>query len=203
MMVLPQRYDAVTRCWWTGPAGAGAEPFGPTVWAFGTYSAGGPSTTHRERSTVGTVMQDSFGLDDHARLALEVAQHAALANGDAHCGTEYLLYGLVATARGEIVELMELFALNTLRVDRAIERIMEERHASGVFEQGPPTLSLRARAALSTPRLDGKGPTGAFELLHGLLAEDDSGACRVLRSLGVHPDEARRLVAYGIRLGGR
>ncbi len=144
-------------------------------------------------------MPEEFDLDDHARLALDVAQHAALANGDAHCGTEYLLYGLVATARGEIVELMELFALNTLRVDRAIERLMEQRHAAGVFESGPPILSSRARAALATPRLDNNGPTGPFELLHGLLADSDSGACHVLRGLGVQPEEALRLIAYGMR----
>jgi len=72
-------------------------------------------------------MEEEFSLDDHARLALDVAKHAALANGDSQCGTEYLLYGLVATARGELTELIELFALNTLRIDRAIERLLEQR----------------------------------------------------------------------------
>ena len=39
-------------------------------------------------------MEDVFDLDEQARLALDVAQHAALANGDNHCGTEYLLSGV-------------------------------------------------------------------------------------------------------------
>lgn len=142
---------------------------------------------------------DPFALDDHAQLALEVAKHAALANGDSRCGTEYLLYGLVATARGDMVELIELFALNTLRVDRAIERILEARPAADPLAPRSPDLTERAIAALSTPRLDGKGPTGSFELLHGLLLDDGSGACVVLRDLGVQPEEARRLVSYGIR----
>lgn len=144
-------------------------------------------------------MEEHFELDDHARLALEVAKHAALANGDARCGTEYLLYGLVATARGDIVELIELFALNTLRVDRAIERMLEQRDPQPADAVRTPVLTERATAALRTPRLDGSGPTGSFELLHGLLSDDASGACDVLRDLGVQPTEARRLVSYGIR----
>lgn len=137
-------------------------------------------------------------LDDHARLALDVAKHAALANGDSLCGTEYLLYGLVATARGELTELIELFALNTLRIDRAIERLVEKRPTT-LVSFADPKLTDRAIAALRTERIDGNGPTGTFELLHGLLVDDGSGACAVLRDLGVQPDEARRLVSYGIR----
>jgi len=144
-------------------------------------------------------MEAAFNLDEPAQLALDVAKHAALANGDSHCGTEYILYGLVATARGELVELTELFALNVLRIDRAIERIMEERAAAGTLERGEPVLSLRAHRALSVARIDGSGPTGPFEVLHGLLEDDESGACRVLRTLGVQPPEARQLVAYGLR----
>ncbi len=143
-------------------------------------------------------MQDEFALDDHTRLAYDVAKHAALANGDSQCGTEYLLYGLVATARGELTELIELFALNTLRIDRAIERLVEQRMET-LASFSDPKLTERARAALLTPRIDGTGPTGTFELLHGLIADDESGACAVLRDLGVQPGEARRLVAYGIR----
>ncbi len=142
---------------------------------------------------------EPFDLDDQAHLALDVARHAALANGDAHCGTEYLLYGLVATARADVAELTELFALNTMRVDRAIERLLEQRQLAGVSLAGPPQLSIRATQALQTPRIDGGGPTGPFELLHGLLADDASGACRVLTDLGVAPDEVRRLVSYGLR----
>jgi hypothetical protein len=144
-------------------------------------------------------MEEQFNLDEATQLALDVAQHAALANGDGHCGTEYLLYGLVATARGDLVELADLFALNVLRVDRAVERLLEDRELNGTSSSGPPVLSLRARDALATPRLDGLGPTGPFELLHGLLNDDGSGACRVVRDLGVNPDEIRRLVGYGIR----
>lgn len=143
-------------------------------------------------------MEEELTLDDHARLALDVAKHAALANGDSRCGTEYLLYGLVATARGELTELIDLFALNTLRIDRAIERLVEARPETlGSFAD--PMLTERAHAALLTKRLDGDGPTGTFELLHGLLLDDNSGACAVLRDLGVQPSEARRLVSYGIR----
>ncbi|MFT7475105.1 MAG: hypothetical protein ACI81L_002039 [Verrucomicrobiales bacterium] len=142
-------------------------------------------------------MEEQLSLDNHAQLALEVAKHAALANGDSRCGTEYLLYGLVATAHGEIVELIELFALNTLRIDRAIERLLELR-PDDLASFAEPKFTSRAIDALQTPHLDG-GPTGLFELMHGLLVDDQSGACAVLRDLGVQANEARRLVAYGMR----
>lgn len=143
-------------------------------------------------------MHEEFLLDDHAALALQVARHAALANGDDRCGTEYLLYGIVATARDEISELAELFALNTLRIDRAIEQMMDAR---GVVPSPAvePFLTERATTALRTPRIDANGPTGLFEVLHGMLLDNDSGACQVLRQLGVQPFEARRLVSYGLR----
>lgn len=144
-------------------------------------------------------MNQQFHLDDQAQLALDVARHAATANGDSHCGTEYLLYGLVVTAVGELSELTELFALNALRVDRSIDRLIEWRKEQGLFSEGVPQVSQRALQALSIPRVDGKAPTGVFEVLHGLMLDDDSGACRVLRDLGVQPQEARRLTAYGIR----
>jgi hypothetical protein len=144
-------------------------------------------------------MNEQFHLDDQAQLALEVAHHAAVANGDGHCGTEYLLYGLVVTASSDLTELVELFALNALRVDRSIDRLIDRRKDAGTFAESAPILSLRAQHALCTPRLDGRAPTGVFEVLHGLLADDDSGACHVLRDLGVSPAEARRLTAYGIR----
>lgn len=143
-------------------------------------------------------MESQFSLDDPAHLALDVAQHAAMANGDSMCGTEYLLYGIVATARGDIVDLIDLFALNTLRVDRAIERLVAKRGIDPM-NRGRPSLTRRAEQALQTERLDGLGPAGIFEIFHGLLTDDASGACAVLRDLGVQPAEARRLVSYGIR----
>jgi len=143
-------------------------------------------------------MESQFLLDDPANLALDVAQHAAMANGDSMCGTEYLLYGIVATARGDIVDLIDLFALNTLRVDRAIERLVAKRGIDPM-NRGRPALTRRAEEALQTQRIDGVGPAGVFEVFHGLLADDSSGACSVLRDLGVQPAEARRLVSYGIR----
>lgn len=143
-------------------------------------------------------MESQFSLDDPAHLALDVAQHAAMANGDSMCGTEYLLYGIVATARGDVVDLIDLFALNTLRVDRAIERLVAKRGIDPM-NRGRPALTRRAEQALQTERLDGTGPSGVFEILHGLLVDDSSGACSVLRDLGVQPHEARRLVNYGIR----
>lgn len=143
-------------------------------------------------------MHEDFSLDDSAALALQVARHAALANGDVRCGTEYLLYGIVATARDEISELVELFALNTLRIDRAIEQMIEIRGMvpSSAVE---PRLTDRAITALEIPRIDGNGRTGIFEVLHGLLLDEESGACQALRQLGVQPYEARRLVSYGLR----
>jgi hypothetical protein len=137
-------------------------------------------------------------LDDAAKLALDVALGTAAALGDHLCGTEYLLLGIFATARGEMAEVGELFVLDELRIERAIQKV-RDGHFSGAEYDGDPPLSARASAAAVTKRHDGSGPTGVFELLAGSLTDDDSGACRVLRELGVRPEEVRRLAAYGTR----
>jgi hypothetical protein len=137
-------------------------------------------------------------LDDAARLALDVALGTAAALGDHLCGTEYIMLGIFATARGEISEVGELFVLDELRIERAIQKI-RDGHFSGAEYDGDPPLSPRARIAACTKRHDGTGPTGVFELLAGVLADDNSGACAVLRELGVRPEEVRRLAAYGTR----
>lgn len=144
-------------------------------------------------------MDDVFAdLDDAARLALDVALGTAAALGDHLCGTEYLLLGIFATARGEMAEVGELFVLDELRIERAIQKI-REGHFCGAEYDGDPPLSPRALAATRTKRHDGTGPTGVFELLAGVLADDESGACQVLRELGVRTEEVRRLAAYGTR----
>jgi hypothetical protein len=137
-------------------------------------------------------------LDDAARLALDVALGTAAALGDHQCGTEYLLLGLFATARDEMAEVGELFVLDELRIERAIQKT-RDGHFCGAEYDGDPPLSARAIAAARTRRHDGTGPTGTFELLAGALADDDSGACQVLRELCVRPEEVRRLAAYGTR----
>lgn len=141
----------------------------------------------------------SFDLDAAGRLALEVALGTAGAIGDDRCGTEYLLFGVIATATGDVAELASLFALDTLRIERAINHLRSHRYSLEHDGPGDPPLSPRAEHALRTRRADGPGPTGPFEILHGALADDSAGACQVLRELGVRPDEVRRLVAYGIR----
>jgi hypothetical protein len=137
-------------------------------------------------------------LDEPARIAIDVALGTAAALGDHECGTEYLLLGIFATARGEMSEVGELFVLDELRIERAIQKL-REGNFNGAEYDGDPPLTTRARRAARTKRFDGSGPTGVFELLSGALDDDVSGACQVLRELGVRPEEVRRLAAYGTR----
>ena len=139
------------------------------------------------------------GLDDAARVSVEVAMGAAGALGDRQCGTEYLLYGLFATARGELSDIAELFALDSLRIERAVAKLREPFTCDGSAYDGDPSFSTRAVAAMRTLRHDGTGPTGPFELLYGILEDPRSGASAVLRDLGVRPEEVHRLAAYGRR----
>lgn len=137
-------------------------------------------------------------LDDAARLALDVALGTAAALGDSQCGTEYLLFGIFATARGEMAEVGELFVLHELRIERAIQKL-RDGNFNGAEYDGDPPLSRRACVASRSKRFDGTGPTGVFEMLSGALEDDASGACAALRELGVRPEEVRRLAAYGTR----
>ncbi len=143
--------------------------------------------------------QDRFTLDEDAQEALLAAHEVATSLGDDQCGTEHLLFGVMATANEETAELRELFALDSLRVERAIQRLAQHRFSLDVADGAELPLSARAAKTLGTMRADGAGPTGPFELLHGMLRDDASGACQVLRALGVRPEEVRRLAAYGTR----
>jgi hypothetical protein len=142
---------------------------------------------------------ERYDLDDAGRLALDVALGTAGAIGDEQCGTEYILFGVIATAAGDMAELASLFALDSLRIERAINKLYQHRYSLSHDGPGDPPFSARAAHAVRTQRADGSGPTGPFELLHGALGDNASGASQVLRELGVRPDEVRRLVGYGIR----
>lgn len=138
-----------------------------------------------------------FQLDAGARMALDVALGTAGAMGDERCGTEYLLFGLVATAEAEVAELMELFALDTLRVERAIGTIRSE---SRIVEDVPledPPLSPRAQIAIDGQPLSGGERRTPFDLLVAILHDPRSGAATVLRRLGVKVGEVRRLAELG------
>ncbi len=136
-------------------------------------------------------------LDAGARMALDVALGTASAMGDERCGTEYLLFGAVATASGDMAELCELFALDTARLERAIVAIRGHRfEPSGEGHVDPP-MSPRAELALHGKSLSGDERRSSFDLVLGCLADPRSGAATVLRHLGVRLGEIRRLVELG------
>ena len=139
----------------------------------------------------------SLQLDAGARMALDVALGTAGAMGDERCGTEYLLFGAVATASGDMAELCELFALDTARLERAIIALRGHH-----FEPDPdghidPPLSTRAELALHGRSLSGADRRSPFDLLLGCLNDPRSGAATALRHLGVRLGEIRRLVELG------
>ena len=137
-----------------------------------------------------------FQLDAGARLALDVALGTAGAMGDEQCGTEYLLFGLVATAAEEMAELTELFALNTLRVERGVRTLRSHRCAVESENPEDPPLSTRAEIALYSQPLSGER-LSTFDLLVAILADPRSGAATALRNLGVRIGEIRRLAELG------
>ncbi|MEZ5243509.1 MAG: Clp protease N-terminal domain-containing protein [Acidimicrobiales bacterium] len=136
-------------------------------------------------------------LDAGARMALDVALGTAGAMGDERCGTEYLLFGAVATASGDMAELCELFALDTARLERAIVAIRGHRFEPVNEGHTDPPMSPRAELALYGKSLSGGDRRSAFDLLLGCLSDPRSGAATVLRHLGVRLGEIRRLVELG------
>jgi len=137
-----------------------------------------------------------FELEAEARVAVDVALSTAATMGDERCGTEHLLFGLVATAGQELGNLTELFVLDKTRVERAVEVL---RHEWCVPLDGPvpnPPLSTRAELALYVKPSSGE-PANVFDVLLGCLGDPRSGASSVLRHLGVKPGEVRRLAELG------
>lgn len=138
-----------------------------------------------------------FALEADARLALDVALGTAAAMGDEHCGTEHLLFGIVATASGEIAELSELFALDNLRVERALTALRAHHCSPGVADPVDPPLSTRSEIALHSTPMAGDGRLSSFDLLVASLTDPRSGAATVLRTLGVRIGDVRRLAELG------
>lgn len=136
-------------------------------------------------------------LDAGARMALDVALGTAGAMGDERCGTEYLLFGAVATASGDMAELCELFALDTARLERAIVAIRGHRFEPVAEGHADPPLSPRAELSLHGKPLSGGERRSSFDLVLGCLGDPRSGAATVLRHLGVRLGEIRRLVELG------
>lgn len=136
-------------------------------------------------------------LDAGARLVLDVALGTAGAMGDDHCGTEHLLFGVVATARGDMAELIELFALDTLRVERALNEVKSRDRTDWVDEHHDPPLTPRAEMAVSGHSWSGDDEISRFDVLVALLEDPRSGAAMVLRQLGVRVGDVRRLAELG------
>ena len=136
-------------------------------------------------------------LDAGARMALDVALGTAGAMGDERCGTEYLLFGAVATASGDMSELCELFALDTARLERAIVAIRGHRFEPVEEGHVDPPMSPRAELSLHGRSLSGSDRRSSFDLLLGCLGDPRSGAATVLRHLGVRLGEIRRRAELG------
>lgn len=129
-------------------------------------------------------------LDAVARRALDVAEGMAAVTGDERCGTEHLLFGLVATAEGDVSEIARLFALDRLRVERAVHLLREQS-----CDMTRPPSAVVARSPRLTLALEsgGGGRLAPAHLLTAILTDARSGACACLRLLGVRPGEVRRL----------
>ena len=142
-------------------------------------------------------------MDAGARMSLDVALGTAAAMGDERCGTEHLLFGVVATARGDMQQLADVFALDTLRLERAIRILRSDHCGEPVQPPSDPPLSERARVALDGPPLDRHQHRSSFDLLVGMLADSKAGAANVLRQLGVRMSDVRRLAELGAARLGR
>ena len=135
-------------------------------------------------------------LEAGARLALDVARGMASATGDERCGTEHLLFGIVATSNAEMESLTDLFVLDKSRVERAVASLREHRCAPVDDPSKELPLSTRAELALYARPSSGD-LLGPFDLLLGCLADPRSGASATLRHLGIRPGEIRRLAELG------
>lgn len=139
---------------------------------------------------------NGFELEAGARLALDVAKGMAAAMGDERCGTEHLLFGIVATSGPDMENLTELFALDKSRVERAVAVLRHEWCVPTEHPCPDPPLSTRAELVLYTGPVSGES-LGPFDVLLGCLSDPRSGASSVLRYLGVSLGEVRRLAEIG------
>ena len=119
------------------------------------------------------------------------------ATGDEHCGTEHLLFGVIATASEDVADLAELFALDHMRVERGVRALRVHHCHPDNMTDDDPALSTRAELALYSDPVVSQGGLTAFDVLVAIVHDPRSGAATVLRSLGVRVGEIRRLAELG------
>ena len=141
---------------------------------------------------MGTSGGGAFGnLTPRARRALFLAKQEAERFNHDHVGSEHLLLGLLALDEGVAIDALRLLGLNLPKLRMEVEKTCGVGGATqtrGVLPVTPRfrrILELAAREAQSM----NYNFVGTEHLLLALLREGEGRAARVLKNLGITPDE--------------
>ena len=134
--------------------------------------------------------------NDRAKRVLALAQDEAVRFNHNYIGPEHLLIGLVREGEGVAARV-----LNSLQIDMtAVRREVVNARGRGESTASPSEITLIPRTkrvielAIDEARLLGHSHVGTEHLLLGLVRDDGSSACAILKSLGATPEKIRHEV---------
>ena len=152
-----------------------------------------PQPLHEERR--GTYRGPFDRFDDRAKRVLALAQDEAIRFNHNYIGPEHLLLGLVREGEGVAGRVLNRLGIDLSNVRHEVESAIGRGESASPSEI---TLIPRAKKvielAIDEARRLGHSHVGTEHLLLGLVRDDTSMACEILRSQGVPLEKIR----YGV-----
>ncbi len=136
------------------------------------------------------------GFSRRASKILEIAAGKAVDLRSEHIGTEHILWGMLTMNENMGARIITSFKVSVEDVMRELESMMENgegEEASGVPQYSPKATIAFYNDSYSAEVL-GQSFVGSQQLLLGLLAAEDSIACKVLNKFDIHYDDVDRVI---------
>ena len=134
--------------------------------------------------------------NDRAKRVLALAQDEAIRFNHNYIGTEHLLLGLVREGEGVAARVLDSLGVELSKVRTAVEFII----GRGDSTTSPSEITLSPRTkklielAVDESRKLGHSHVGTEHLLLGLIRDDGSMACEILKAQGVTLEKIRHQV---------
>jgi len=163
--------------------------------------AGQPSFAPHSRS--GVDPSDLHHFTPRAQQLLKHAREEARALHHCFVGTEHLLLGIMRLGHGGASRVLLRRGVDPTAVRRAIEQEVSPGPNQVLFTDAPITPRTKRVLALAAREAHVLSHTsvGTEHILLGLLLDGDGIAARVLKSLGLDPDQTRAETLRELSLG--
>ena len=152
------------------------------------------ASTKPTLGTEGIVETSMMNFTPRAQQVLALARTEADRLNHNFLGTEHLLLGLIKLGQGVAVNVLAKFGLDLETVRKEVEQQVGKGPNQKMIGNIPYTPRVKKVLALASKEAKALNHTyvGTEHILLGLLREGDGVAPKVLKNLGVNPEETRR-----------